>query len=101
DTAGFELLDAEHLALLFEKVVTRIAEGGKCIIMGRGGPWFLRERTDTFHVFLYAPYPEKLRRIMEQGKSRQESEHLLETVDRDRAAFVKRYYNKDWPDRYL
>ncbi len=101
DTAGFELLDAEHLAILFEKVITQIADGGKCVILGRGAPWFLRERPDAFHVFLYAPYAEKLRRIMDQGKSRSEAEHLLETVDRDRAAFVCKYYAKEWPDRYL
>ena len=38
---------------------------------------------------------------MDQGKSRGEAEHLLETVDRDRAAFVRKYYNKEWPDRHL
>ena len=101
ETDGFELLDAEHLSILFEKVIAQIAEGGKCVIVGRGAPWFLRERTDAFHVFLYAPYAEKLRRTMDQGKSKNEAESLLETVDRDRAAFVRRYYAKEWPDRYL
>jgi hypothetical protein len=30
NSADMELLDAEHLAILFEKVVTKIAEGGDC-----------------------------------------------------------------------
>jgi shikimate kinase len=101
DTAGFELLDADNLAILFEKVITQIAEGGNCVIVGRGAPWFLRERDDAFHVFLYGPWDQKLKRTMDQGKSRGEAEHLLETVDRDRAAFVRKYYNKEWPDRHL
>ena len=101
ETNNFELLDAEHLAILFEKVITKIADGGNSVSVGRGAPWFLRERTDAFHVFLYAPREEKLRRVMAQGKPRKESEHLLDTVDRDRAAFVRRYYDKEWPDRYL
>jgi cytidylate kinase len=99
--AGLELLDSEHLAGLFERVITNIAETGRCVIVGRGAPYFLRNREDAFHVFLYAPYYEKLRRVVEWGKSEREAEELLATVDRDRAAFVRKYYNKEWPDRYL
>lgn len=99
--AGLELLDAEHLAGLFEKVILEIAGRGNCVIMGRGAPYFLRDRQDTFHVFLYAPYEEKLRRVIEIGKTQREAEDLLESVDAERAAFIRKYYNKDWPDRYL
>jgi cytidylate kinase len=99
--ASLELLDAEHLAALFEKVVLQIAAKGKCVIIGRGAPYFLRDRDDAFHVFLYAPYAEKMRRVVEWGKSRKEAEQLLDTVDSERAAFIRKYYNKDWPDRYL
>lgn len=98
---GLELLDAEHLALLFEKVITEIGQGGRCVIVGRGAPWFLRERKDAFHVFLYAPYEEKFRRVVEIGKTHEEAAELLGCVDSDRAAFVRKYYNKEWPDRYL
>jgi hypothetical protein len=35
------------------------------------------------------------------GKTEAEADELLATVDRDRAAFVRKYYNKEWPDRYL
>ena len=101
DPDGLELLDAEHLAILFEKVITKIAEAGDCVIVGRGAPWFLREREDTFRVFLYAPYPEKFRRVVEAGKSAEEAGQLLESVDRERGAFIRKYYNKEWPDRYI
>jgi cytidylate kinase len=100
-TGDFEMLDAENLAILFEKVITKIAADGKCVILGRGAPWFLRDRNNAFRVFLYAPYDEKLRRTMGQGVARREAEQLLDSVDRDRAAFIRRYYNKDWPDRYI
>ncbi len=99
--AGLELLDSEHLAALFERVITDIAAKGNCVIVGRGAPYFLRDRDDAFHVFLYAPYAEKLRRVVASGKTEAEADELLATVDRDRAAFVRKYYNKEWPDRYL
>ena len=34
------------------------------------------------------------------GKSEKEAEELAETVDRDRADFIKRYFNVDWPARH-
>jgi cytidylate kinase len=101
DTAELELLDAEHLAILFEKVVTEIASKGNCVIIGRGSNWFLRDRDDCFHAFLYAPYEEKFRRVLAQGETEKDARDLLETVDRERAAFIKKYYGKEWPDRSL
>lgn len=35
------------------------------------------------------------------GKSEAEAEDLLNTIDRDRITFVKRYFNADWPTRSL
>jgi cytidylate kinase len=101
DTTDLEVLDAENLARLFEKVVNDIADRGHCVIMGRGSNYFLRQRKDAYHVFLYASYEEKLRRIMAQGESEREAKQLLESVDAERAAFIKRYYGKVWPDRSL
>jgi len=101
DTANLEVLDAEHLAILFEKVVNDIADRGHCVIVGRGANYFLRHREDAFHVFLYAPYEEKKRRIIAQGESEREARQLLESVDAERAAFIKKYYGKLWPDRSL
>jgi len=96
-----DTLDAEGLATLFETVITDIAKQGKCVIVGRAAPWFLRGRRDTYSVFLYASYEEKLRRVLESGRSQEEAEDLLNRVDRDRAAFVKQYHNMTWPTRAL
>ena len=79
----------------------KAAEAGNCVIVGRGAPYFLRERPDTFHVFLYAPRAEKLRRLQEIGKTIKEAEELVDTVDRDRVYFVKHYFDADWPTRSL
>jgi cytidylate kinase len=96
-----ELLDAEHLALLFERIVTDIAAKGSCVIIGRGAPWFLRNRDDTLRIFIYAPEEEKIRRMAARGKTWSEAEDLIKTVDRERAAFVKKYYGANWPERCL
>jgi cytidylate kinase len=101
DTAGLELLDAESLAGLFGTVITEIGEKGNCVIVGRGAAYFLRDRKDVFNLFLYAPYEEKLRRTIAQSNTPEQARQLLESVDRERAAFIHKYYNKEWPDRHL
>ena len=84
-----------------EQVMREIAEQGNCVIVGRGAPYFLRERSDVFHVFLYAPRAEKLRRIQELGRTLQDAEDLVDTVDRERMLFIKHYFGADWPTRSL
>jgi cytidylate kinase len=82
-------------------VLRQSAEAGNCIFVGRGAPYFLRDRSDALHVFLYAPRAEKLRRLRQIGKSAREADELLDTVDRDRIEFVKHYFGADWPTRSL
>jgi cytidylate kinase len=99
--AKLELLDAESLSQLFESVIKDAAAKGDCVIVGRAAPWFLRDRKDAMHVFIYAPFEEKVRRLRALGKSRGEAEELIERVDNERIAFIKKYYGKAWPQRDL
>jgi cytidylate kinase len=98
DTAPF---DADCFVTIGQEVMARIAASGNSVIVGRGAPYFLRESRDAFHVFLYGPRAEKIRRLLQQGKSEKEAEELVDTVDRDRIEFVKHYFGADWPTRCL
>jgi cytidylate kinase len=93
--------DTDRFVAVGEQVMGKIAEAGNGVIVGRGAPYFLRRRPDAFHVFLYAPHAEKLGRLLRVGKSEKEARELLDTIDRDRSTFVKRYFNADWPTRCL
>ena len=96
-----QTFDPDRMVHVGEQVMCEIAERGDAIIVGRGAPYFLRERTDTFHVFLYAPRAEKLRRIQDQGTRLREAEELVDTIDCERIEFVKHYFGADWPTRSL
>ncbi len=96
-----ESFDADRMVEIGEQVMREIAEKGNCVIVGRGAPYHLRGRSDSFHVFMYAPRAEKLRRIQKLGKSLREAEDLVETIDRDRIEFIKHYFGADWPTRSL
>ena len=96
------ILDTDRLACIVEKVVKKAAEESHCIIVGRGGPWFLRERTDTFAVFLYASRELKYRRILKRvNNNEKEALELLDSQDEERRQFVKHYFGHDWPSRQL
>ena len=98
---GTEPFDADRFVAIGKQVMNRVAAEGNCVIVGRGAPYFLRDRADVFHVFLYAPRTEKLRRLRELGHSEKEAEELVNTVDPDRIEFVKHYFGADWPTRCL
>jgi cytidylate kinase len=96
-----KLVDADCVRELAERLVITAAEQGHAVIVGRGSAYYLRDRTDAFHVFAYAPFDEKVRRLSETGKPEDEAVRLAETVDRDRAAFIKQQFGVDWPSRSL
>jgi cytidylate kinase len=86
---------------MMEKITAKIAREGNAVVVGRGAPYFLRERPDAFHIFLYAPRAEKIRRLRQDGSTESEAEDLVDTVDRERIAYVKHYFDADWPTRSL
>jgi cytidylate kinase len=98
---GAETFDTDRFVAVGQQVMEKVAQAGNCVIVGRGAPYFLRLQADAFHVFLYAPHAEKLNRLLKVGKSVKEAQELLDTIDRDRITFVKRYFNADWPTRCL
>jgi cytidylate kinase len=52
-------------------------------------------------VFLYAPREDKVRRLLARGKSEQEADQLVDTVDRERVDFIQKYFHVEWPDRVV
>jgi cytidylate kinase len=99
--ADSDIVDADRLVRLTEEVVKRAADEGNCVIVGRASAFFLRDRLDTYCVFLYASRNLKYRRVLEQLKNEEEAIHLVDTVDQERRDFVKHYFDAEWPSRHL
>jgi len=96
-----ELFDADAMASLSRQVIEEAAAIGNCVIVGRASQCILQQRSDAFHVFVYAPRAERLRRIRSRHASKAEAELALEARDQERAALIRRYYNQDWANRHL
>ena len=86
---GSQIFDTDRMVAMMQDIMNRIAQEGNAVIVGRGAPYFLRDNPDAFHVFLYAPRAEKIRRTIADGHSQQEAEEMVDFVDRERIAYVK------------
>ncbi len=96
-----ETLDADSIVKMSKWVVEEAAAGGHCIIVGRGSQHFLRDRDDTLRFFLYGSKEKKIRRLICEGQKEADAQVLVDTVDRERAAFIKNYFHAEWPNRSL
>lgn len=95
------LVDSESIMRITRRVVEHAAEKGECVIVGRGSQHFLASNPDTLRVFLYAPGDLKVQRLMARGKSEKEAVELVETVDRERADYIAKYFHVEWPNRAI
>jgi cytidylate kinase len=93
------VIDSEIILKITRRVVEQVSKEGNSVLVGRGSQQFLRDRQDTLRVFLYAPREDKVRRLIDRGKSQVDAEQLVDTVDRERKAFIQKYFGVEWPDR--
>jgi cytidylate kinase len=100
-TDRLRLLDARGIAVVSERAVNHAISGGPCVIVGRGSQYFLRDRNDVFRTFLYASRPFKIHRLIVAGTPEDKAIEDVDTIDADRAAFIKKYLKLNWPERHL
>src|SRR6266550_3123032 len=95
-----KMVDADCVREVVQKLLPEIAVEGNCVIVGRGSAYYLSKRSDAFHVFNYETFKERVRRLQAAGKSEKEAMELAEVVDRERADFINKYFDVDWPGRH-
>jgi len=94
-------LDADSVMRYTKQVTLQAAEAGNCVIVGRGSQHHLRDRDDTLRIFLFASRAAKIQRLINEGVSAQEAEESVDTVDKERADFIEKYFHMEWPNRDL
>jgi hypothetical protein len=95
------VFDADLTAELTRRVVLEAASEGSCVILGRGAQCVLRDRDDVLQVFVYAPLPDRVRRLAARHGGEPGATVEMERVDRARAAYVQHYYASDRTAREL
>ncbi len=100
-TERLHVLDARRIAAVSEIAVKTAYSSGPSVIVGRGAQYFLRNRSDVFHVFLYGCRDHKIRRLISKGATEEKAIEQVDTTDQSRAAFVRRYFGLKWPEPHL
>lgn len=84
---------------LIEDVMRDVASRGNAVIVGRGGQVILKNVQPALHVFIYAPFETRVRRIAERdGISEAEARNRARESDRNRSGYLKTYYGAEWQD---
>jgi len=95
-----KMVDADCIRKLARRLVLAAAEEGNAVIVGRGAAYHLHGRPDALHVFVYAPFEEKVRRLVKTGKTEKEATELVESVDQDRSEYIRKSFDLEWPARH-
>jgi len=96
-----KMVDADCIREVAKQVILSVAREGNAVIVGRGAACYLHDRPDALHVYVYAPFEEKVRRLRKMGKTEEKAIELAETVDRDRSEYIKKYFGLEWPSLYF
>jgi Cytidylate kinase-like family len=82
--------------------VRGLARAASAVIVGRGGVYATRDLPGGVHVRLVAPVDYRVARVArEQGVSPEAAEAKVRRLDRERAAFQRRYFGGDVPSPEL
>ena len=100
-TNRLHLLDARRIADVSKIAVNTAFSSGPSVIVGRGSQYFLGNRKDVFHVFLYASRDYKIRRLISRGATQDKAIEQIDTTDQARAEFVRQYLGLKWPEPHL
>ena len=74
------------------EILNGIADEGSCVIAGRSGFFVLKGRPNKVDILITASREKRIARIMDkQNLTRQKAEKVIDSVDKARDNYVKRY----------
>jgi cytidylate kinase len=87
----------DQLIEVTRHVLEEAVSEGSLVIVGRGAPAMLAERSDAFHVFCYAPRAALISRVMERERvGSAEASKLVDEMNAHRESWVRKYFDRTW-----
>ncbi len=78
---------------LVHQVILEMAQQGNVIIVGRGGHVILKDMPHVLRVLIVAPEEVRVQTLMERmGINQKEAQRRIRQSDKERAAYLKRYF---------
>ena len=81
------------------KIITELADAGKCVIVGRRADYVLRGREDCLHAFIYADKDYRAERVLRlYGETDPKAEQRLRDKDERRKLYYRSFTMREWGD---
>ena len=75
-----------------QKLIRFLSENETCVIVGRCSDFILSERPDSIHIYIYAPFKDRLKNsITDLGIPEKEARRMIKEVDKARDNYQMRY----------
>jgi cytidylate kinase len=92
-------LNDAQLVRMTRGIIEEVAKEGRAIFVGRAGNHILAKHARALHVFLFAPLPIRVERVMQaEGMASSAAEQRIAGMDKLRADYVHTFYHADWRD---
>lgn len=96
-SVGAEPEQMDDMWLAQARAITKLADEGACVIVGRCAGAILRGRKNVLTVFVHAPLEDRINRVMDRdGLSSKEANERIKAIDRERAEQSLRFANTAW-----
>ena len=95
DHTGSSLSDQVYAAQT--QVIRNLSEKGSCIIIGRCADYILKDRPDTYHIFVYGDEYEKISRTQQLfNLSEKDARAMNRDMDKKRRLHYEYYTDRKW-----
>ncbi len=75
-----------------ENVIKFLVDHDSCVVVGRCGDFILSEHPNSMHIYIYAPYEERVKNsIVELGLDELEAKKMIAKVDEARISYHMHY----------
>ncbi len=87
----------ESLFKFQSDAILKAAEQGSCVFVGRCADYILREHSNVVSVFVTAPMPYRIQRVMAKKQiSEEQARKFIEQREATRAAYYNYYTGRKW-----
>jgi cytidylate kinase len=95
DKRGY--IDEEIYVDLLQLIITKIAEEGNAVIIGRGGQYILKDHPDVFHVLLVAEKMDRIKFIeTKYNMGPKQADQIVSSDDKRRLNLYRKFHREDF-----
>ncbi len=94
---GSDAQDIDPIWLAQARAITKLADAGSCVIVGRCANFILKGRSNVFDVFVHAPLVPRIGRVMDrEGVDHMKAAEDIKRIDAERAEHCRYFAGKEW-----